>query len=107
MYPKWNKGTTFQSLAQLGDLAAAFPQKKIYVAETSYPADGHIQPEQGYPATPDGQLAYIKAVRAELGRVVPAEQNGGVLWWEASENGWNSLFDARFVARPALLKGFK
>ena len=38
----------------------------------------------------------------------PASSNGGVLWWERDEHGaYNSLFDAHYVARPALLQGFR
>jgi arabinogalactan endo-1,4-beta-galactosidase len=107
MYPRWDSGTTFENIPKLGSLAAAFPGKKIYIAETSYPADGDVQPEKHYPSSPNGQLSYLQDVRNAMAQALPAEQNGGVLWWEGNENGWNSLFDENFVARPALLQGFK
>ena len=105
-YPTWDKGDTFQSIPELSKLAAAFPGTRIYIAETSYPAAGHTQPERNYNATPAGQLAYIAAVRQAMADALPPNQNGGVLWWEGGENGWDSLFDQDYVARPALLHGF-
>lgn len=38
--------------------------------------------------------------------VIPAKQRGGFLWWEGSETGWQSLFNASFEPRPALRHGF-
>ena len=108
MYPQWDKGHTFESIAELGTLASAFPNQKIYIAETAYPAAGQSQPEKSYPPTPEGQLDYFKALRAALESTLPQAQNLGVLWWEGSECGaWNSLFDKNCVARPIVLKGFQ
>ena len=36
------------SIAELSTLADLFPTKKIYIAETSYPAQGDQQPEAEY-----------------------------------------------------------
>eukprot|EP00040_Diaphanoeca_grandis_P044899 m.14072 g.14072 ORF g.14072 m.14072 type:complete len:385 (+) comp9996_c0_seq1:152-1306(+) len=107
MYPTWDDGHTLESIAQLSVLAAAFPTVAIYIAETSYPADGKTQPEHSFPPTPQGQLGFIKAVQNALHSALPAHQNAGYLWWEANEHSWNSLFDENFVARPALLQGFQ
>ena len=108
MYPRWDGGTTMQSLAKLGELAAAFPGKAIYIAETAYPAKGNNAPEPGFNATAAGQLDFLQHVRAGLRAAVPAEQVGGVLWWEGSEGGnWQSVFDDDDVARPVLLQGFR
>ena len=114
LYPHWDNGTTFESLAQLPAIAAAFPRTPIYIAETSYPAAGSEQPEAKYAASDAGQLAYLKAVRRRLAEVL-GDQNGGVLWWEGAEASWSSLFGsgyspdrtARYVARPALLEGWR
>lgn len=107
LYPTWDGGSTMESVAALGTLAAAFPSTAIYIAETSYPADGEQQPEHDYPADPAGQLAFLRAVRAGLKRALPAAQHGGVLWWEGAENSWSALFDSGFVAREALRDGFR
>jgi arabinogalactan endo-1,4-beta-galactosidase len=105
-YPQWDGGSTLQSVAQMNALARAFPDVKVYIAETAYPAAGGKQPEAAFPATPAGQLSFLKAIRAAAATALGA-QNGGVLWWEGKEDGaWNSLFTDQWVARPALLKGF-
>ena len=50
----------------------------------------------------------FRAARAAMASALPASSNGGVLWWERDEHGaYNSLFDAHYVARPALLQGFR
>ena len=60
----------------------------------------------GFPPSPAGQLAYVHALRATLREALPAAQNGGFLWWEETEGADDSLFDAHYVARPALRHGF-
>ena len=121
MYPKWDKGTTFKSIEALPALAARFPDKHIYIAETAYPAVASAAPapEKAYPATPAGQAAYLSAVFGAMetalapttpgGRAAApkASQNGGALWWDGSETGWDSLFAPNGVARPALLTSFQ
>ena len=106
LYPSYTDGKALANMKQLGALAKAFPQQRIYIAETAYPAAGSKQPEAQFPATPTGQLAYLKAARAALAEAVPASQFAGLLWWEGDEHGWNSLFDTDFVARPAMMHGF-
>jgi hypothetical protein len=78
----------------------------IYIAETSYPAEGSIQPETGYPATPRGQLDYFTAVRGAMASALPDGQNGGVLWWQGKEKDWTSIFTDDLVPRPVLRQGF-
>ena len=108
MYPKYDGGATLRSAAALGPLAAAFPAATVYIAETSYPASGAARPQDlvGFPPSPAGQLAYVHALRATLREALPAAQNGGFLWWEETEGADDSLFDAHYVARPALRHGF-
>ena len=125
-YPKWSNGTVFESITQMGKLAAAFPTHKVYVAETSYPAAAdvckrcpHCRPckpplQAGYPPTDAGQLQFVRDVRSSLDKAL-GKQNGGFLWWEGSEKSWTSLFGTgytpdttgQYVARPALLEGFQ
>jgi arabinogalactan endo-1,4-beta-galactosidase len=109
MYPQWDGGSTFESIATLAKLAQAFPLQRIYIAETAYPAAGTTPaPERGFPPSAQGQLAFLRAVRSAMASALPDNQNGGALWWEKNEHGaYNSLFDARYVARPALLRGFR
>ena len=67
-------------------------------------AGGAARPQDlvGFPPSPAGQLAYVHALRATLREALPAAQNGGFLWWEEIEGADDSLFDAHYVARPAL-----
>lgn len=106
MYPQFDQGKTFESVAQLPRLARAFPALPIYIAETVYPADGPTHPEAKFNATPSGQLDYLLALRRAAATALPQAQFGGVLWWEGSETSWVSLLDQNYVARPALLHGF-
>ena len=75
---------------------------------------GSPQPIAEYPVTEAGQLKYIVDVRSKLASAL-GKQNGGVLWWEGSESCWGCLFGSgyspderpRYVARPALVQGFR
>ena len=91
-------------------LALATAQREVLKpqVETSYPAGGPARPQDlvGFPPSPAGQLAYVHALRATLREALPAAQNGGFLWWEEIEGADDSLFDAHYVARPALRHGF-
>eukprot|EP00962_Isochrysis_galbana_P054312 scaffold25830_cov101-Isochrysis_galbana.AAC.1 len=91
----------------LAPLARSLPGKRIYIAETAYPASGPMQPVRRFPATPRGQLGYLRAVLDAVTAALPREQRGGLLWWERNETGRLSLFDEGYVARPALLNGFR
>ena len=104
MYPTWDKGQTLENIAKLPTLAAALGGKRIYIAETAYPAAGDKQPETQFAATPAGQKQFLQAVMAAMEQV---PGSCGVLWWEGDEHGWQALFDENFVARPALLSGFQ
>ena len=92
-----------QNIAKLPALASALGSRRIYIAETAYPADGTKQPEPKYAPSPAGQQQFLREVISAV-KAVPG--SCGVLWWEGSEHGWNSLFDQKYVARPALLTGF-
>ena len=108
MYPKYDKGTTFGSIRALTQLAKNFQEKTVYIAETAYPAAGNETQEKGFAPTPQGQLSFLRDVFGALQTALPAGQYAGALWWEGNEaGGYNSLFDADHVARPALLSGFR
>lgn len=84
-------------------LQAAFPGKRLLIAETSYPWAGDPPAPGTWPATPEGQLQFW---RATLGNASAAGFEG-VAWWGGEYAGaWTALFDSNFVALPALLNGF-
>lgn len=91
-YSFWNSKNLDDVSANLADLAARY-DKDAVIVETSYPWTLGWKDAQantvgttnqlipGYPATPEGQKAYL----AELVRRVRAVPNGrgiGVFWWE-------------------------
>ena len=119
LYPKFDGGATFSTVAQLPLLAKRLPATtRIYLAETAYPAvvgnTSRPPPEPGYPASEDGQLQFLRDLQSRMASVLGEERNGGVLWWEGGESCWDCLFGSgyapdptpKFVARPALLRGF-
>ena len=116
-YPKWH-GTVAALRHNLADLAGRY-EKDVYVVETAYPwtlgwqdeaanifgapADLHA----GYPATVEGQSAFLRAVR-EAVRDVPADRGRGVYYWSpewiavegvpsAWENATLFAFDGRML----------
>jgi arabinogalactan endo-1,4-beta-galactosidase len=113
-YFLWHHATLAE-LARLSCLSAAFPDKGIMLAETSYPyrwAEGITMapPPENPPFTPAGQAEYLMAVLAAM-RELP---NGcGLSWWGAfflndvfdpCEDLFaaQALFDADGRALPAL-----
>ncbi len=89
-YPWWH-GTLADLGANLDDLATRY-EKDLILVETAYPwtldwfDDTHNivgMPEQllpGYPATPQGQAAFLATV-LDLLRNVPEDRGRGVFWW--------------------------
>jgi arabinogalactan endo-1,4-beta-galactosidase len=127
-YPYWH-GTLAAFQANLNDVAARYA-KPVIVAETAYPfttadKDGYANiisaatPYPGYPATPAGQTALIRAV-SDIIKAVPNGRGLGLFYWEAtwtgvrgngwdpadpaSGNGWENqaLFDYSDRLLPAL-----
>lgn len=113
-YFLWHHAT-IDELARLSCLSAAFPDKGIMLAETSYPhrqAEGIVMepPPDQPPFTTSGQAEYLAATL----RAIRALPNGcGMCWWGAfflndtfdrCEDLFQAqaLFDARGVAVPAL-----
>ncbi len=124
-YPKWH-GPLERMRANLADMAIRY-RKPVMVVETSYPftldwkdKTGNVigLPEQlaeGYPASPEGQAAFLQAV-FEMTRSVPDGLGAGVFYWggewiathaqddyEAGSPWENqALFDFEGRALPAL-----
>jgi arabinogalactan endo-1,4-beta-galactosidase len=120
-YPWWHGGLPALA-ANLRDLASRY-RCRVWIAETSYPwtlagADSvgnfvtsasQLLPE--YPASPEGQRAFLRELMA-IERRLPAGRGAGVLWWEpalvpppagrASPCENLALFDFDGTAMPAL-----
>ncbi|MCR5078004.1 MAG: arabinogalactan endo-1,4-beta-galactosidase [Prevotella sp.] len=88
-YPFWHKDLTTLS-ATLTMLAAAFPDKKVQIVETAYnyqfyPSGvGIIDHRTVWPASAEGQAAFISALCAELRR---HDNVNGLYYWFPEENG--------------------
>ncbi len=90
-YPWWH-GPLEQAQANLADLATRY-DRDLVVVETAYPwtlagADDHgnivSRPDQlhpGYPATPEGQAAFLRDLLAVV-RALPNGRGKGVVYWE-------------------------
>lgn len=119
-YPWWH-GSPADLAANLGDLATRYG-KDIIVVETAYPwtlgwrdSTHNIigLPSQllpGYPASPEGQRAFLEAM-LDIVRAVPDGRGIGVFWWGADwipapgfGSSWENLalFDGEGRALPAL-----
>jgi len=103
-YLKYNASGPAAEAPLAAALRAAFPGKRLLIAETSYPWAGGAAPAPGpWPATPEGQLQFW---RATVGNASAAGIDG-VAWWGGEYAGdWTALFDGNYVALPALLNGF-
>ncbi|HLZ55909.1 MAG TPA: arabinogalactan endo-1,4-beta-galactosidase [Ktedonosporobacter sp.] len=123
-YPWWH-GPFSALQANLNDLAPRY-NKDIVVVETAYPwtlADGdgyanivnsQSQLVPGYPATPDGQLAYMRTLLSIIGQV-PHHRALGIVYWEpawipgvgwepGAGDAWDNmtLFDFQGHALPSI-----
>jgi arabinogalactan endo-1,4-beta-galactosidase len=117
-YPFWH-GHLPAMQANVNDLATRYG-KDVYIVETSYPWAGHSDRnsdidrwrglEPGYPATPEGQAAFLRTLAAIL-RQVPDHRGKGLLYWaptwipaKGSGSNWGDLatFDYKGEALPAV-----
>lgn len=104
-YPAWGAGHS-GNLAKLAAVVAAFPGKRVLVAETAYPYQDSPSPGGEFPATPAGQLQWVRAVVAGVKALGPA--GAGVAWWGGeyyaaqSGAGWTAHWDADGTALPML-----
>lgn len=116
-YPWWH-GPLSALKANLDDLADRYG-KDVYVVELGYPwavASGegpHLfdgrRTEPGFPATPEGQADFVRAVR-RIVREVPKGRGKGLLYWAPTwigrpgrEGGYGNLttFDEKGNALPS------
>ncbi|WP_405617729.1 arabinogalactan endo-beta-1,4-galactanase [Streptomyces sp. NBC_00076] len=128
-YPFWH-GPVEQAAANMADITARYG-KPCVIAETAYPftlkseddvndiMNDPSQLTEGFPATPEGQAAWLRAV-ADLAAAVPGGKGLGYCYWEglwtyragsgwdptdqASGNAWENLalFDFEDRALPGL-----
>ncbi|MFJ3665716.1 arabinogalactan endo-beta-1,4-galactanase [Streptomyces sp. NPDC090106] len=128
-YPFWH-GSLETAAANFADITARYG-KPVVIAETAYPftlgseddindiLNSPSQLTPGYPATPEGQAAWLRAV-ADLAAAVPGGQGLGYCYWEGvwtfrAGSGWNpedpgsgnawenlALFDFEDRALPGL-----
>jgi arabinogalactan endo-1,4-beta-galactosidase len=94
-YPFWH-GNLVTLRGNLHDLALRY-HLPIIVVETAYnwTPDAMTEKKPDFPETPDGQLAFLRAVDAAV-RTIPDGLGQGVFWWEpAAEGGLRgrSFFD--------------
>lgn len=119
-YPRWH-GTLNELRYNLADLTGRY-DKAVYVVETAYPwtlawvdetnnifgteADLH----GGYPATVEGQSAFLRALR-DIVQNVPGERDRGVYYWspewiavEGVPSAWENatLFDFDAEMLPSM-----
>jgi len=103
-YPHWGFGDT-SNVAKLSVVRAAFPDKAIVLCETSWPYQGDATPWDEFPLSPEGQVAFLRAITAQVRAL---EGGAGLAWWgaeyfnQSSGAGWTSLWDQGGVALPAL-----
>ncbi len=103
-YPRWHGGIA-QMRINLGNLALRY-HKPIIVVETAYNwAPGDFAGKMAeFPESPEGQLAFLRAVDAAV-RVIPDGLGQGVFWWEpAAEGGLRarSFFDDQGNVLPVI-----
>jgi len=92
-YPWWH-GPLSALQANLNDLATRY-NKDIVIVETAYPwtltnGDGECNAGgsypvllPGYPATPEGQLAFIREILSMLTQL-PDQRGRGIVYWESA-----------------------
>jgi arabinogalactan endo-1,4-beta-galactosidase len=88
-YPEWH-GTIEQMELNLHTLATVYPQYKLEIAETAYPATGGgTQPNSTYPRTIQGQADAIQHVFQIVNDIID-NRGVGVLTWEPA--GFQAMF---------------
>jgi arabinogalactan endo-1,4-beta-galactosidase len=103
-YPRWHGGIA-KMRDNLRDLALRY-HHPIMVVETAYdwtPAD-FAGKTSDFPESPEGQLAFLRAVDAAV-RAIPGGLGQGVFWWEpAAEGGLRdrSFFDKQGNVLPVI-----
>jgi len=103
-YPRWHGGIA-QMRVNLHDLALRY-HYPIVVVETAYnwTPSGFAGKTADFPESPEGQLAFLRAVDAAV-RAIPDGLGQGVFWWEpAAEGGLRdrSFFDKQGNVLPVI-----
>jgi len=99
-FPGW----TLARLAQSMNALATTYGKPVMVVETDWPYRGDAKPMPGTPEferTPEGQAAFYRALIARV-KAVPNGLGIGVLPWNQDSLTWQSVFDAKGRALPAV-----
>jgi arabinogalactan endo-1,4-beta-galactosidase len=91
-YPEWH-GSYLDLEQALHAMASAYPQYKIAIAETAYPAEGGevSKPNADQPQTPQGQANMLKRTIQAANDIIN-NQGSGVLVWEPQ--GFQPMFRA-------------
>lgn len=105
----WNKktgyhGWTMDRLVATMNYLATTLHKPVLVVETSWPQAGTPDSVPGtpqFPFTPAGQAQYYQALIRAV-RAVPGGLGLGVLPWDQDSLNWDSVFDAKGHALPAV-----
>ncbi|WP_199040746.1 glycosyl hydrolase 53 family protein [Glycomyces salinus] len=94
-YPEWHGTPEFME-QNMHELAATYPQYKMEIAETSYPATGGgTQPNSPFPRTVQGQADAIQHV-FKMVNDLPDNRGVGALTWEPAS------FQAMFRSVPGM-----
>lgn len=105
----WNRKAGFEPwrlshlVDSMNDVATTL-HKPVMVVETSWPQAGAPPAIPGtpeFPFTPDGQAQFYRALVRAV-RAVPDGLGAGVLAWDTDTLNWNSVFDSRGNALPAV-----
>lgn len=99
-YEPWH----LSHLAASMEYIAAVLHKPVMVVETSWPQASSAADVTGIPEfafTPAGQVEFYTALIHAV-RAVPSGLGRGVLLWEPDTLNWDSVFDARGHALPAV-----
>jgi len=88
-YPE-HHGSLAQMEANLHTLATTYPQYRLEIAETSYPATGDgTMPNSTFPRTVQGQADAVQAVFQMVNDIVDNRGTGALTWEPAS---WQAMF---------------
>lgn len=99
-YEPWHLSHLVNSMNYL----ATTLHKPVMVVETNWQQAGEVRPIPGKPEfafTSEGQAQFYKALIATV-RAVPDGMGRGVLAWDTDTLNWQSVFDAKGNALPAL-----
>ena len=91
-------------LAESMNYIALALHKPLMIVETSWPQAGDASGVTGspeFPLTPAGQVQFYTALISAV-LAVPNHLGRGVILWEPDTLDWNSVFDARGNALPAV-----